>query len=82
MVAKHIGSDYTMVKINANDMKDDIDRIVLNYAEPLADSSALPTYHVSKMARAHLMVTLTSDGGDKIFLSIFLSYFTSFCFYL
>ncbi|MEO7309809.1 MAG: asparagine synthase (glutamine-hydrolyzing) [Chitinophagaceae bacterium] len=67
MVAKHIGSEHTMVKLNADDMKSDIDHIILNYDEPFADSSALPTYQVSKMAREHVTVALTGDGGDEVF---------------
>ena len=67
MVARHIGSDHTMVKLNADDLKNDIDNIILNYDEPFADSSALPTYQVSKMAREHVTVALTGDGGDEVF---------------
>ncbi len=67
MVAKHIGSEHTMVKLNADDLKNDIDNIILNYDEPFADSSALPTYQVSKMAREHVTVALTGDGGDEVF---------------
>ena len=67
MVAKHIGSEHTMVKLNADDLKNDIDNIILNYDEPFADSSALPVYQVSKMARQHVTVALTGDGGDEVF---------------
>jgi asparagine synthase (glutamine-hydrolysing) len=67
IVAKHIGSDHTMVKIDANNLVNDIDKIISNYDEPFADSSALPTYHVSKMAKEHVTVALTGDGGDEAF---------------
>ena len=48
-------------------MKDDIDAVVLNFDEPYADSSALPTYLVSKMTKQHVKVALTGDGGDEVF---------------
>jgi asparagine synthase (glutamine-hydrolysing) len=44
-----------------------LDRIVGAFDEPFADSSAVPTYYVSEMARRHVTVALSGDGGDETF---------------
>src|SRR5690606_18114720 len=63
----HIGSIHYTAILNYTDILDELDRIVLNYDEPYADSSSLPTWFVSKHAAKHVKVALTGDGGDEMF---------------
>ena len=67
LAASHIGSVHHIAILNYVDILNEIDHIVLNYDEPYADSSALPTWLVSKHAAKHVKVALTGDGGDEVF---------------
>jgi len=67
VVANLIQSKHHEFIINENDLKHNIHDILLNFDEPFADSSALPTFLVSNRTKAHVKVALTGDGGDEMF---------------
>ncbi|MCA0152993.1 asparagine synthase (glutamine-hydrolyzing) [Winogradskyella vincentii] len=67
LVAKLIDSNHHKFVVNEDDFKTNLDEILLNFDEPFADSSALPTYLVSNKARDYVKVALTGDGGDEVF---------------
>lgn len=66
LVAGKFATDHheQVVKPNAIEI---LDKLAWHYDEPFADSSAIPTYYVSKMAREHVTVALGGDGGDESF---------------
>jgi len=66
-VANIIGSKHHEFIITENDVKNDLHQIILNFDEPFADSSALPTYLVSNRVAQNVKVALTGDGGDEVF---------------
>ena len=66
-VAKHINANHHSFILNPLDLIEEIDKIILNFDEPFADSSALPAYFIAKMTRQHVKVALTGDGGDEAF---------------
>jgi asparagine synthase (glutamine-hydrolysing) len=66
-VARHIGAEHHQYQLNYAELIDEVDKIILNYDEPFADSSCLPTWFVSKKTSAHVKVALTGDGGDEVF---------------
>lgn len=65
-IAKHFGTDHHEFVVRP-DLISVLPQLVWAYDEPFADSSMLPTYYVSKLAREHVTVALTGDGGDEIF---------------
>jgi asparagine synthase (glutamine-hydrolysing) len=65
-VARHFGTDHHEFCIRS-DLISVLPQLVWAYDEPFGDSSMLPTYYVSKLAREHVTVVLTGDGGDEIF---------------
>ena len=70
VVAQAIGAEHhtEVVRVDKFDLLDDlIFRLARHYGEPFADSSAIPTYFVAKMARGHVKMVLSGDGGDELF---------------
>ena len=67
LVAKLIGSNHHEFIVTNKSMALDSNDVILNYDEPFADSSALPTYMVSKLASNNVKVALTGDGGDEVY---------------
>ncbi len=65
-VAGHIGSEHTELLVRAAPAEA-VDELVRMYAEPFADSSALPTWLICRAAREHVTVALCGDGGDEVF---------------
>jgi len=65
-VAAQFGTDHTELTVRS-DVWRHIERIVLQFDEPFADSSAIPTYFLSALTREHVTVALSGDGGDELF---------------
>ncbi|ALO36464.1 asparagine synthetase B [Colwellia sp. MT41] len=66
LVADRYQTNHNVEMVNHEDF-DLIDKLIDIYDEPYADSSALPTYRVCELARKHVTVALSGDGGDELF---------------
>lgn len=67
-VAKYLGTEHHEFIVSNKDAIDLVDPMFETYDEPFADSSAIPTMLVSKLAKQYVTVTLSGEGGDELFL--------------
>jgi asparagine synthase (glutamine-hydrolysing) len=66
-VADRFKTDHHEFKLTYKDMLDVLPEVLITFDEPFADSSAIPTYIVSRETREHVTVALSGDGGDELF---------------
>jgi len=65
-VAQHFATDHHEFVVTPDGVGI-LDQLIAHFDEPFADASAIPTWYVSEMARRHVTVVLSGDGGDELF---------------
>ncbi|MEO8768511.1 MAG: asparagine synthase (glutamine-hydrolyzing) [Ferruginibacter sp.] len=67
LVAEKYNTNHTEINISFDNIKSDVEQILCNYGEPYFDSSAIPSYYVSREAKKYVTVILNGDGADELF---------------
>jgi asparagine synthase (glutamine-hydrolysing) len=66
-IAERLGSVHHEALVEPTDLVELLPQLVHHYGEPFADSSAVPTFYIARMARTRITVALTGEGGDELF---------------
>ena len=66
-VAAHCRSNHHEIVVDASRLRDELPRMAWHQDEPVSEPAAIPTYLVSRLAREHVTVVLTGEGGDETF---------------
>ena len=67
LVSEKYQTRHTEINISFENLRNDLEKILCNYGEPFFDSSAIPSYYVSREAKKYVTVILNGDGADELF---------------
>jgi asparagine synthase (glutamine-hydrolysing) len=66
-VSRYIGTNHHETVVQSSDLVNALQALVYHFDEPFGDAACVPTYLVSRLARQHVTVALTGEGGDELF---------------